>query len=183
MEFHVDENARALLELLKEGFSEIRVSKIGLYPGPVSFLMADGQVVSLRAASEDIAPKYEVFPLWVENSQMDLEPEIVIKACKDWFPAQLSVLRKAEWQENLAEEQKEGLFGDTNTALGQCEGKPSDVPSDVGLSVTLDAGIHLEFANRDTFSVATSMFPLSMYVSNCDFSEEFDMDVYELIPL
>ena len=179
MELDISDFERDLLSRIRNGVAEIRVYKAGLYPTVASFVLADGDLVTIRAREVGIAPKFEVFPISVSAELLAADPEQVID-CKDRSSGlSVSVLRKSEWSVATSLEDQAQMVGDPEGSTTQYEGKAIDVPSDPLNSVVLDAGVEITGPDGWSFIVATSMFPFALYVSDCDFSEAVDATVYE----
>ena len=183
MIFELSETEQDLLLSLKEGFSKILIYKIGLYPSAVSFVLASNKTVTVRARQEDVAEGFEVFPLDVSDLVIGREPEEAICIDDANKPLSLSILQKSEWDIPSCGTEKEHMIGNPDSATTQYEGKFSDIPQDAINSATLHAGLRVDYADGKSFSVASSMFPHALYVSDCDFSETIDSTVYDFIEI
>ena len=183
MEIEISDGERGQLSRIRNGVAEIRVYKAGLYPTVVSFVLADGDLVTIRAREVGIAPRFEVFPISVTAESLTAEPEQVID-CKDRSgDLSIAVLRKAEWSVPTSPEDQAQLVGDPEGSTTQYEGRAVDVPSDALNTAVLDAGVEIRNSDGWSFLVATSMFPFALYVSDCDFSEAIDATVYDRLEL
>ena len=179
MLFELDNTERELLSSLKDGLAEIRVYKAGLYPTAVSFVLNSGNIVTVRAIGEGVAPRFEVFPISVTAQVLSVEPEQVIDCGDHSDSLELAILRKAEWSVSSTQEEKSQMLGDTEGATTQYEGKASDIPKSAISHVSLDAGVEIRGADGWSFLIATSMFPFALYVSDCAFSESADPSIYD----
>jgi len=179
LELEISDSEHEQLSSIRCGVSEIRVYKAGLYPTVVSFVLADGNLVTIRAREVGIAPRFEVFPISVSAESLTVDAEQVID-CKDRSgDLSISVLRKAEWSVPTSPEDQSQLVGDPEGSTTQYEGKAVDAPSDALNAAVLDAGVEIRSSDGWSFVVATSMFPFALYVSDCDFSEAIDATVYD----
>ena len=183
MELQINDGEREQLSLIQSGVAEIRVYKAGLYPTVVSFFLADGNLVTIRAREVGIAPRFEVFPISVSAELLKVDAEQVID-CKDRSD-DLSVflLSKAEWSVPTSPEDQAQLLGDPKGSTTQYEGKAADIPADARDSVVYDAGIEIRNSDGWSFVVASSMFPFALYVSGCDFSEAVDGSLYNRLAI
>ncbi|MFC4348126.1 hypothetical protein ACFO5Q_09745 [Kordiimonas lipolytica] len=180
MNLDLDAQELELLRRLKTDVSQISVYKTEPYPSAVSFELSNGGVVTLTARSEDVAPRFEVFPLQVTDRRIAGDADLVIPCGK---VARVEVLKKAEWDEPASSAVIEDLLGQADGATLQCEGGASDTPENAINRVRLDAGIRCRLADGKEFAVATSMFPFSLYVADCGFSEPLDLGIYDFVKL
>ncbi len=129
LEIEISDGERGQLSRIRNGVAEIRVYKVGLYPTVVSFVLADGDLVTIRAREVDIAPRFEVFPISATAESLTAEPEQVID-CKDRSgDLSIAVLRKAEWSVPTSPEDQAQLVGDPEGSTMQYEGSAVDVPA------------------------------------------------------
>jgi len=149
----------------------------------VTFEIKGGDKITLRARDVGIGPRFEVFPISVSEEEINEEPEIVIDGAPFKGKCTINILHKSEWSVSSSEEEKDQMVGDATFATTQTEGKESEIPNDAIDQVTLHAGIEIQVENGNSFIVATSMFPFALYVSNCEFSELVEPDIYERIKL
>jgi hypothetical protein len=183
LELQISDCEREQLSLIQSGVAEIRVYKASLYPTVVSFFLADGNLVTVRARGVGIAPRFEVFPISVSAELLKVDAELVID-CKD-HSGDLSIflLSKAEWSVPTTPEDQAQLLGDPEGSTTQYEGKADDIPANALDSAVYDAGIEIRSSDGWSFIVASSMFPFALYVSNCDFSEAVDGSLYDRLTI
>lgn len=170
---------KLLLTKVSAGISRILIFKEGAYPSAVSFELVGNEIITIRAKGVDVAPKFEVFPITVTNEMVNSAPEQVFELDGNIKIGQIEVLQKYEWDIPLKQDEKEKTFGNSENATLQCQGKSADIPNNAINQIKLDAGINLKNNENWAFSVATSMFPFSLYVSDCESSENFDLSIYD----
>lgn len=185
MVFEISDSERKLLSSLKEGLSRILIYSInkGGYPFAVSFVLRNNKTVTIRARGEDIAPRFEVFPVLVTETVIKSEPAKVVDCKAENQHLKVSILQKSEWSVPASEEEKAQMLGDPVGSTMQYEGKARDIPDNAIERATLHAGVEIEDSDGWIFLVATSMSAWTLYVSECDFSESFDPSVYERLEL
>ena len=183
MNIEINQEEIQLLSSLKKGIVKIKVYKSGLYPAVVTFVLANNKNITLRASEKGIAPRFEVFPITVSEELVNHEPEMEVNGAGFLNGCDVSLLQKAEWEVPANEADKNQMIGNTKGAMKQSEGRSSEIPKTAIHHVTLHAGIEIKDKLNNSFFVATSMFPFSLYVSNCNFSETIDPDIYEYLPL
>ena len=183
MKFELNEIERKLLISLNKGINKVEIYKCGLYPTVVTFVLAEGNKVTLRARGEEIAPRFEVFPISVSDEEINDEPEKIINGSYFEEISHISILQKSEWSVLSTDKEKQEMVGNTTNATTQYEGKESEIPNNAINHVTLHSGIEIVTKNNKSFLVSTSMFPFAFYVSNCEFSELVDPAIYEHIKL
>ena len=179
MVFELNDEERERLSSLQAGLSEIRIYKEGLYPSVVSFVTKAGINVTVRAKDEDVAPRFEVFPITVSGSTLNVEPEQTLDCTAFSDDLELVILRKAEWSTPSTPDEQSQLLGDPKGATTQHEGNVSCMPESSVNYAILDAGLEIRGLGGRSFLIATSMFPFALYVSDCAFSESFDASIYD----
>lgn len=179
MSLKINQKELTLLRHLNGGVTRAHVFKSGLYPVAVSFEAANGGWVTLLAREVELSSRFEVFPVAISEGLYEGEPEQEIMTPELAHGCIVSVLTKAEWDVPSTPEDKEAMLGDAQGATTQYEGKPSDVPPGELNFAILDAGVELRSMQGRAFLVATSMFPLALYVSNCEFSERVPDGAYD----
>ena len=152
---------------------------MGAYPSAVSFVLNNNEIITIKGKGKDVAPRFEVFPIAVTNELFSSDPEQVIEIENNNKCLQIEKLQKCEWEIPSSKNEKELTFGDSTNATSQYEGRCEDMPNNAINQAILDAGIRIKSNEDGTFVVATSMFPFSLYVSECEFSESFDLSIYE----
>jgi hypothetical protein len=177
--FELNNDERELISRIRNGISEIRIYKAGLYPTVVSFALVEDELVTIRAREAGVAPRFEVFPISATAEVIRGEPNQVVDCKSRSNNLSITLLRKAEWSVPTSAGEKAILLGDPKGSTTQTEGLAADIPSDALNSAVLDAGIEIRDPKGWSFQIATSMFPFALYVSNCDFSEDFDPAKYE----
>lgn len=183
MQFELGEAEKQLLSCLKEGFSKILVYKTGRYPTAVSFVLENEKVVTVRSSEKAVAPCFEVFPIQVSEDVIRRDPEKVIECRNEGRDQKISILQKSDWTVPATEKDKARMLGDPDGSMVQFEGKSTDIPANALSNATLQAGLKIEGSDGWSFQVATSMFPYALYVSDCDFSESANSNVYESLEL
>lgn len=160
------------------------VHKVRPYPGAVTVSVGGKAVLRLAARSVDIARKFEVFPMSVEPDPLALRYH---DGSTDPYSfgrvEKIAILRTTNWLEPASADDQRGLFGDTGGATSQSEGRSADAPEDARDQACFDAGVYLISTGGKEYAVATSIFPFSLYVSDCDFSEPLDLGIYDKVPL
>ena len=179
MIFEINSQERKLLLSLKNGIEEVNIYKSGIYPTVVIFRLVGGKKVTIRARDEGIAPRFEVFPISVSEEEINGEPDQVIGGLHFSGNCNIYILQKSEWSINSSEDEKEGLIGNPTGATTQYEGRSSEIPAHAINQATLHAGIKVEGKSGQSLIVATSMFPFALYVTDCEFSESVDENIYE----
>lgn len=179
MTYTVSEKEKQALKRLRSGVSSVSIFQAGLYPTAVVFYFSDDSFVNLCARDVYVAPRFEVFPITVSDREITCEPDQVLDS--DYFGEIIAVhvLSKTEWIVPSTEEDKAQMLGEASHANTQYEGRLTDVPPQATGVVTLDAGIEIQGASGKKFVVATSIFPFSLYVSDCSFSEPFDESMFD----
>ena len=183
MKLEISEIERKLVLSLNEGIDRVNIYKCGLYPTVVTFILVNGNKVTFRARDEGIGVRFEVFPITVTEEDINGEPEKIIDGSYFKGKCNINLLEKSEWSVSSTEEEKANMVGNGALATTQHEGKESEIPSDAIEHVTLHAGVEILDENGKSFLVATSMFPFAFYVSNCEFSESANPNIYERIKL
>ena len=184
MKFELSEFERELLMSLREGIAQILIYKLGpLYPSLVSLTSQCGKTVTLGVREEYVGYRFEVFPLRVTDNKLSSKPDQIMECSNVNSHCTVSILQKSEWDEPASDETKAVMLGNPDGATTLYEGRASDIPDCAINQATLQAGIEITGDDGGRVLIATSMFPYSLYVSGCDFSEAFDPDVYERIKL
>lgn len=183
MKFELSATEKKLLLSLKSGFSRILIYKSGLYPSLVSFVLENNKRVTIGAKGIDLTPRFEVFPIMVAEKTTGDGPMQVIERKSEDSHYELSILQKSEWDVPSSPTEKLQMLGESSRATTQYEGKISDIPDTAINQATLHAGVEIRSDDGWSFLVATSMFPYSLYVSDCDFSETADPSIYDRIDL
>ncbi len=183
MKFEINEIERKLLLNLKKGIEGVNIYKSGIYPIAVTLVLAKGRRITLRARNEGIGPRFEVFPICVSEEEISVEPNKIIDGSYFSGECNISVLQKSEWSVVSSEEEKLKSVGNTDNATTQYEGRYSEIPEDAVNHVTLHTGIEVKCDGGYSFIVATSMFPFALYVTDCEFSELVEKDIYASINL
>lgn len=173
---------RILLRRLEDDMSQILIFG-SQYPSMVTFLLCNGEAISISAKGVDLAPRFEVFPLVVSEKRINAVPRKVIDLSNRSHQYQVSILRKSEWDVPSTIEERAQMLGESHGSTTQYEGKLSDIPNDATNRATLDVGIEIRCPNGWLFWAATSMFPFSLYVSECEFSEDGNPHIYDRIGL
>lgn len=179
----LSEQEKRRLSEIANGFSGMRFLSSGLYPNEVSFLLADGGSIEVFACCETVAPGFDVFPLKVRRNYMSLGSDRWVDLAASGQPKGVYLLSKAEWQEAAPLSPRNKGVGQDAAATAQYEGAIADVPNDAREVVHLDAGLLIEMAGGPDLLVATAMFPYSLYVSDCETSEDYDIDIYTRVRL
>ena len=170
---------RELLSRVQLGIAEIRIYKSGLYPSGVSIVLANDDLITIGLREVDLSPRFEVFPISVSSELFDVSADQVIDCRDHSYDLSIFLLSKAEWSVPTTPEDQAQLLGDPKGSTTQYEGQKADIPRDALNFAVYDAGIELRGVGDWSFVVASSMFPFALYVSGCDFSEDFDGSIYD----
>lgn len=180
MIFELSDAERKLLLSLKEGFSQVLIYGSD-YPSIVSFVLANNRAVSIGVRCEDVGPRFEVFPITVTEEVLRLDSAKVVERRVENKPCRISILQKSNWSVPSSLEDKAQMMGETSGATTTYEGKSSDIPGAVIEQATLHAGVEIQCKDGWSFLVATSVFPYTLYVSDCESSESIDPEIYDRI--
>ena len=180
LELRISDGERELLSRVQLGIAEIRIYKSGLYPSGFSIVLANDDLITIGLREVDLSPRFEVFPISVSSELFDVSADQVIDCRDHSYDLSIFLLSKAEWSVPTTPEDQAQLLGDPKGIHYAVRGakKPTFHAMPLNFAV-YDAGIELRGVGDWSFVVASSMFPFALYVSGCDFSEDFDGSIYD----
>ncbi len=182
MDLTLSQETKQLLSKVKEvGVREINIFKFHDYVTVVTFGLMDGELVSIRAKDEYVAPRFEVFLISASNQMIKGKPDITLRATEYASVKNIFIVTKCNWSVPISESDKEVILGDSaGAATTQYEGLESDIPGDAINFAKFEAGIRVQFSNSLSFFVVSSINPFDLAVSHETSFSKVDESEYEI---
>ncbi|QUM80344.1 hypothetical protein HWV01_08625 [Moritella sp. 5] len=157
---------QTLLKIKKIGVRQINIFKFHDYVTVVTFVLMNGELVSIRAKDEYVASSFEVFLIATSDELINSKPDVTIGLMDNETVKNIFIVNKCNWSVPTSASDKEELLGHTEGATTQYEGLESDMPKDAVNHAKFEAGIKVQFTNSSSFFVVSSINPFDLAVSH-----------------
>ena len=178
----LSQDVRQILCGIKDvGVGEIRIYKSHDYISVVTFVLCDGELVTIRARAEGVAQKFEVFLISASDETITAEPDVTLQSSDYQQVKNIFILSKWNWEVPLSDEDKAESLVDTTEGTTVYEGLESDIPENALNCARFEAGIKVQFTDSSCFFVVSSINPFDLAVNheisfsqveNCEYSFE-----------
>ncbi len=181
MDLTLSQETKRLLSKVKEvGVREINIFKFHDYVTVVTFVLADGEPVSIRASDAYVAPRFEVFLISASNQMIKTKPDVTLRAIEYERVKNIFIVTKCNWSVPTSASDIEGLLGEADGATTQYEGLESDIPEGALNFAKFEAGIMIQFYNSLPFFVVSSINPFDLAVSHKTSFSKVNESEYEM---
>jgi hypothetical protein len=163
----LSQDVRQILCGIKDvGVGEIRIYKSDDYISVVSFVLCNGELVTIRARAEGVAPRFEVFLISASDETIGAEADATLQSSDYQQVKNIFILSKWNWEVPSSDEDKAESLGDPTEGTTVYEGLESDIPDNALNYARFETGIKVQFADSSCFFVVSSINPFDLAVNH-----------------